>query len=176
MLNAYAQIAAAVAFPIPPGKVASVSTSAGEFAAVLLRHAPCGLLERDCPAVVAHALPGAEHLASPGTGKALEVRELLEELGGVLHGDPLDLRLLEHDLGDQDPVGIGGVPPGEVAAVGPEVREDEVAEEVDGLRGGPVRPGLFEDPLFEVVLVGVEAADHGISSVWRGQIGWAYGL
>jgi len=104
-----------------------------EPAAVPVHHAPGGSLERDCPAVVSHALPGEEHLASGCTGKALEVRKLFEKLP-VLHGNPLDLCLLEHDLRDEDPVGVGGAPPGEVAAVGAVVGEDEVAKEADGLR------------------------------------------
>jgi hypothetical protein len=131
MLNAYATIAAAVAFPMP-GKVASVSGSAGE-----------------------------EHLASGCTGKALEVRKLFEKFP-VLHGNPLDLCLLEHDLRDEDPVGVGGPPPGEIAAVGAVVGEDEVPEEPDGLLGDPLLKDRFEEPAFAVVLVGVEGADHTI--------------
>ncbi len=126
-----------------------------EVAAVVVYHQPGGLLERECTAVVAHALPGEQQVALWCAGKALEVRELLKE-PGVSRANPLDLCLLEHDLGYEDMIGVGGFPPGEVAAVSAVVGEDQVLEEAGGLPGASFLP----DRLEKLVLVGIEGANH----------------
>jgi hypothetical protein len=84
---------------------------------VLLVDDPAAFLEPQGPARVAHAVPGAQDLRG---GRRREVAGL----GPARHprlphgGDALHLRLLGHDLGDQDaPRGRAGTPPRQFGAV-----------------------------------------------------------
>src|SRR5262245_22911347 len=72
--------------------------------------------------VVTQRVPEPRDLLRRGAGEALERRIPLEKLV-VLRDHPIYLRLLQHDLGDQDAIRIGGPAPGEVAAVAPVPRE-----------------------------------------------------
>ena len=68
-------------------------------------------LERESSAVVAEALPGGKDLARRGGSQRAQRRERGHEalvLGDHAH----DLLLLEHDLGNEDGVGVMRMPPG----------------------------------------------------------------
>src|SRR5712691_2097365 len=67
-------------------------------------------------AIVSQRVPGARHVGESRVRELLERRVASEELA-ILGDDPVDLRLLEHDLGDEDAIGIAGPAPREVAAV-----------------------------------------------------------
>ena len=93
-----------------------------ELSAMLLRHGPGGAVEIPRPGVVAEPLPGVEHIRLAGRGERLEAGETGEpalEVGD----DRGDLRLLEHELRDEDRVRIGGAPPREIATIAPETRQ-----------------------------------------------------
>src|SRR3972149_5236676 len=66
--------------------------------------------------VVAEGIPGLSHRRGARPGQAGERGIAPEELL-VLRDHALHLGLLEHDLGDEDVVGIVGVPPRQVTAV-----------------------------------------------------------
>ena len=70
------------------------------------------------PHVVAERVPGALDLGGLRLGQALERRVPREELV-VLRDDPVHLGLLQHDLGDQDVIGIGGAAPRQLALMAP---------------------------------------------------------
>ena len=67
--------------------------------------------------VVAEALPEAQHVVERRRGEVLEARVGGEERL-VLGDHARHLRLLQHDLADEDGVRVGGAAPGQVAAVG----------------------------------------------------------
>ena len=66
--------------------------------------------------VVAEPLPRADDLRERRSGERLQGRPPLEP-GREARHDALDLRLLEHDLRDEDRVRVASPPPGQVAAV-----------------------------------------------------------
>src|SRR5262245_3699431 len=66
--------------------------------------------------VVAERIPEARDLLRGRAGEALEGRIAVQELV-VLRDHPVDLRLLQHDLGDQDAIRVFGAPPRQVAAM-----------------------------------------------------------
>ena len=72
------------------------------------------------PRVVAESLPGVEHLVELGAGQSLEARPALQETLEVA-GHHRHRGLLQHDLAEPDPVGVGPGAgrraPGQVAAV-----------------------------------------------------------
>jgi hypothetical protein len=69
--------------------------------------------------VVAEAAPGREHVLLGGFGERVHVGKAREE-ALVVGDDRGDLRLLQHDLGEPDAVGVTRALPGQaVAAVGP---------------------------------------------------------
>jgi hypothetical protein len=68
------------------------------------------------PPVVSESLPGANHVGGRSGRERLHRRPALEPRK-VTGNDPRDLRLLEHDLGDQDRVRIAGPPPRKIAPV-----------------------------------------------------------
>jgi hypothetical protein len=73
-------------------------------------------VEIDGAPVVSEPLPGPDDVGERGRGERLRGRPALEPLPET-RDDALDLRLLEHDLGDEDRVGVAAPAPGEVAAV-----------------------------------------------------------
>src|SRR5262249_46596395 len=81
------------------------------------------------PGVVPETRPGREHVLLRGAREPLEVREPLEELL-VTSEDGRDGRLLEHDLGDPDPIGVARSPPGETAPLPAKPRDQPVADAV----------------------------------------------
>ena len=76
------------------------------------------------PPVVAETLPLANHLRRARRGERLDRRPALEE-GEIARNDARDLRLLEHDLGDEDRVRVARFPPGQVAALRPKPLEEQ---------------------------------------------------
>ena len=72
--------------------------------------------EHQGAAIIPHPLPEAKQPRKRRLGKGLKIGKRGKELA-VFPDHPFDLRLLEHDLGDQDPVGIFCLPPGKIAAV-----------------------------------------------------------
>ena len=63
--------------------------------------------------VIAQARPGADGLGDRRGGQIGQRRELFQE-GAILRQHALDLRLLEHHLGDEDGVGVAGLAPGQM--------------------------------------------------------------
>ena len=88
----------------------------GEGAAEAFHHLLRDLVEADCPQVVAKRRPAPDDLAPGRRRQRRGGRERAEELV-VLGEDALHLGLLEHDLGDQNGVGVVGMAPGEIAAL-----------------------------------------------------------
>lgn len=66
--------------------------------------------------VIAEALPGVKDIRLRGCGDGLEVREAPHPFI-VIRNDGNDLRLLEHELGNKDRVGVRGASPGKIATV-----------------------------------------------------------
>src|SRR6188472_1233237 len=75
-------------------------------------------MERKRAPVVAEALPLDDHLARRGGCEGCGGRPPFEPALVARH-DALDLGLLEHDLRNEDRVGIPGPPPGKIAAALP---------------------------------------------------------
>lgn len=84
------------------------------------------------PRIIAETLPGVENVTFGGCGQSGEIGKAPHPLT-IIGDDSGDLRLLKHELGDQDRVGIGGTAPGEIAAVFSIPREER------SLEGGGVR-------------------------------------
>ena len=69
-----------------------------------------------CPRIVTEALPGVENIGfsragkRADSGKTAEPSNIVRDYGG-------GLGLLEHDLGDEDDIGVVAAAPGEIAAV-----------------------------------------------------------
>lgn len=116
----------------------------GEAAVVQFEDGPGGFLEVADAVVVAEALPGLEEFGFGGGGEGGEVGEGGEEaLKAAVLSDSRDGGLLEHDLGDEDGVGIGGAAPGVVLAVGLKPAEEGAAE------GAGVAAGVFGGGWFQ---------------------------
>ena len=75
-----------------------------------------GVVEITGSAVVAQALPLAQHLVFRGGGEGLNGRPTVYKTLPVVP-TLLDLRLLEDDLGKPDGVGVAGLPPRQVTTV-----------------------------------------------------------
>lgn len=94
---------------------------AGEDACVVADDGLGEFLEVACAAVVAEAFPGAEDGRLASAGEGFEVGESGEPaLVVAAVEDGSDLGLLKHEFRDQDSVGILGLAPGVVFAVGSE--------------------------------------------------------
>jgi hypothetical protein len=87
-----------------------------------------GAVEVAGPGVVAQAGPVAEHLIRLGRRQVRQTGEAGHEALEI-GDDRRDLGLLEHDLGDPDPVGAGVALPGQIlAAMAVEPGEDALGE------------------------------------------------
>ena len=85
-----------------------------ECASVLRDDRLCRALQINRAPIVAEPLPGRDNGARGGIGQGMHVGELRQK--GVIFGDDtLDLRLLQHQLGHQNAVGVTRMPPRQVA-------------------------------------------------------------
>jgi hypothetical protein len=75
-----------------------------------------GVVEVAGSAVIAQALPLAQHLVFRGGGKGLNGRPSVHKALPVVPA-LLDLRLLEDDLGEPNGVRVAGLPPRQIATV-----------------------------------------------------------
>jgi hypothetical protein len=100
----------------------------------------CGRAEITSSRVIAETLPGVQNFALRSSGESGEIGEAPHPLI-IVSDDRGDLCLLEHELGDQDRVGISGTTPGEIAASFPVPNEEGVAER-SGVRGRVQADGM----------------------------------
>lgn len=92
------------------GEISNRGRVCGEFALVLTQNCLSGSVQVSCSGVVAEAFPCSKDLLLLGICERFEGGETLNpplEVGD----DRDDLRLLEHELGDEDFVGIEGLSP-----------------------------------------------------------------
>lgn len=87
-----------------------------ENAGVLFHYGDGGRPQISSAGVVAEALPGVKDIIFRGGSEGGEIGEAAEPLLKI-GDDGRDLGLLEHELGDEDRVGIGGSAPGKIASV-----------------------------------------------------------
>ncbi|OPX63399.1 MAG: hypothetical protein A4E33_01692 [Methanoregula sp. PtaB.Bin085] len=76
------------------------------------------LLQGNSPPVISHPLPYEEDISEGCGCKCSEIRKGLHECREFT-ANTFDLRLLEHDFGDHDGVGIRSLSPGEIPPVKP---------------------------------------------------------
>jgi len=89
----------------------------GYFPAQLPANDFCGIVEVPRPGIVTQACPSLENLLPGGIRQVLERGESFQE-ALIIRDDRLHPGLLEHELGDQNPVRSGTLPPGEGSFVG----------------------------------------------------------
>lgn len=99
----------------------------GECATLLADDVTCQAVQVGGPAIVSEASPRLPDRSRPRLGQGLEGGEARKEVMPVSF-DPGDLRLLEHDLGDEDPVGIARPTPWQVTAVAAEPLQESPLE------------------------------------------------
>ena len=80
-----------------------------EMAAMALDHGPGAGVQVAGAGVIAEPCPGFQHLLERGRGQALDRRPARQE-ARVVGRDRAHRRLLQHDLGEPDPIGIGRLP------------------------------------------------------------------
>lgn len=96
------------------GEREEVVEGVGEAAGAVVDDGAGGGVEVAGAGVVAQAGPEAEDIVERRGGEGFRRRETLEE--ALVEGDhAVHLGLLEHDLADEDVVGLSGAAPGEVA-------------------------------------------------------------
>ena len=110
--KAKASTARAVYGPTP-GSARSAVEVVGEHPAVTFDDRRGAAVQAHRPTVVAQPGPLLDHRADTGGRGGLHGGEPLQEPVPA-RDDPVDLRLLEHDLADQHGPRIPGVPPGQV--------------------------------------------------------------
>ena len=155
ILKAKAQIDAAVALPIP-GNVARTSGSCGSIpsnSSTTRRAHFCREIARRLYPIPCQTARTSGNGAPASDGK---VRECGNEYR-VFYRHPLHLRLLEHDLGDEDPVGIRCFSPCEVPPVIAIIVQDNLLEFL-------YRRGVLQVRDIRVLRIFVLA---GGSSSWR---------
>ena len=91
----------------------------------------CGGMEISRASVIAEALPRAKHLIFRSACQRTKIGKSAEPLV-IIRDDGCDLRLLEHELGDEDCVRIAGLAPGEIAPVAAIPAEKRSLESADG--------------------------------------------
>ena len=103
---------------------------------MLADHCLGGSLQVDRATVVSQAGPEADDVGGRAGRQGFDGREAIEERV-IVGDDPVDLGLLEHDLGHQDFVGVSGMPPGEIARVHGEPCQQPAAHrsDLDVVRG-----------------------------------------
>ncbi len=80
--------------------------------------------------VVTQALPGMEHIVFRSVGESNQIGKSPKPLI-IIWDNGGDLRLLEHELGNEDSIGIGPATPGEVATVVPIPAQERASEGSD---------------------------------------------
>ena len=96
-----------------PRKLPQLRVRSGHGTPEGLPHHRRPAMEVPSPPVVPQPLPGLEHIVNVRAGERVQVRKPIEPLAVVPeHG--LHPGLLQHDLGDPDPIRIGLAAPGEV--------------------------------------------------------------
>jgi len=68
------------------------------------------------PGIVSHALPHLQHPVQRGLSQGSQVGKSFQKTW-IVPQNPLHLGLLQHDLGDQDVVGVLSAPPGQIPPV-----------------------------------------------------------
>ena len=102
----------------------------GESAAMFGHDDFCGGAEIASPSVVPQSLPGMENFPLGGRGERGKIWEAPHPFI-IIKDNGSDLSLLEHDLGDEDSVGMARATPGKITAVFTIPGEEDAAE-----RGG----------------------------------------
>ena len=82
----------------------------GDTAVVVFRDVLCGALECECAAIVAESFPACEQVGEWCVCEIFDCRVGCEEFV-VFAADAVGLCLLEHDLGEEDMVGVVSGPP-----------------------------------------------------------------
>lgn len=93
-----------------PGQLARDGGTARKFAPVIARDDFRGGVKIARAGIVAQSLPGVQHVGFRCRGEACEIGKSLEPFL-IIAQDRGDLRLLEHELGNKDGVGIAGAAP-----------------------------------------------------------------
>jgi len=97
------------------GKLLNRSRVSRKSAAVFFEDGDGGRPEIAGARVVTEPLPGVKNVMFRGGGERGKIREP-DEPFIIIREDGRDLGLLEHELGDENRVGIGGAAPGKIAA------------------------------------------------------------
>src|SRR5262249_46530295 len=84
--------------------------------AISIQHEFRGRTEISLARVVAEPLPGAENRTFSCAGESREAGEAAQPLF-IIRQHRCDLRLLKHELGNENGVGIAGAAPGKIATV-----------------------------------------------------------
>ena len=108
---------------------------------MIAHHDPCGLAQRTRPPVVPEPRPGGQDLGFATGRQGLEARKAGNE-SLVKWGCGRHLRLLQHDLGDPDTVGVGGLAPRHLTAI-PPIPFHEPTAQRDGVGPRPSIAGPF---------------------------------
>ena len=113
------------------GRVATYSGKLGQVVGPAVRRdSASGAVQVERAAVVAEPLPLADRVCGRRGGERLDRRPPLEppEIPG---NDARDLRLLEHDLRDEDRVRVAGLPPRQVSSKFVEPSEERLLHGAD---------------------------------------------
>ena len=118
-----------------PGEGLDRLQGRGKVAIMAILEQARGAMKIAGPGIVAKARPIAEHLVHLGRRQFRQTGEAGHEALEI-GGDRRDLGLLEHDLGDPDPVGAGVALPGQIlAAMAVEPGEDALGEVAGSAQG-----------------------------------------
>ena len=97
-------------------KLSHLLDSTGEFSVMSIHNGFCGGVEISRASVIAEALPRAKHLVFRSARQGGEIRKPAKPLV-IIRNHSRDLRLLQHELGNEDCVRIAGPAPGQIAPV-----------------------------------------------------------
>ncbi len=99
-----------------PGSFCNSSGLHGNVPPWSRQHGLRGSLQVEGAAIIAQPGPGPDHVARRCRCQGFERWELRQKRM-ILWDDPIDLRLLQHDLGNQDVVWVAGPTPGKIAGM-----------------------------------------------------------
>ena len=97
-------------------KILDIDQSARKAAAMFFHHGDSRGAEITGAGVIAETLPGVQNVMFGSNCQSGEIGEALQPLF-IIRDDGSDLRLLKHELRDEDGVRVVGVAPGKIAAV-----------------------------------------------------------